>query len=128
MTWRSSADGVTTAERAVAALAEHDLTLIARVDHGKAAAGAGLVLGFTELLIFGNPRAGTPLMQAARTIGCDLPLRMLVWTDEHGETWMGYDDPHWLAERHGVTFPAVTDRMAQTLADIAAAAGETRPT
>lgn len=124
--WKSRSDGASTAVRAVAALADHDLTLIARVDHAEAAARVGLVLGFTQLLIFGNPRAGTPLMQAARTIGCDLPLRLLIWTDDADATWIGYDDPHWLAKRHGAEVPAVTDRMARTLAEIAAAASDIR--
>ena len=66
-----------------------------------AAASVGLTLRPTEALVFGNPRAGTPLMQAVQTMGIDLPLRALVWRDEAGATWLGYNDPAWLARRHG---------------------------
>ena len=56
----------------------------------------------TTVIIFGNPRAGTPLMQAQQPIGLDLPLRMLVWQDGEGKVWTSYNDPAWLAHRHGV--------------------------
>jgi uncharacterized protein (DUF302 family) len=79
------------------------LTVFARIDHSGGAAGIGLSLRFTQLLIFGNPKGGTPLMQSRQTIGIDLPLRLLVWQDERGEVWAGYDDPAYLAARHGVT-------------------------
>lgn len=125
---RSENDAAATAAAIVAALAEHDLSLVARIDHAEAAAKAGLALGPTELLIFGNPRGGTPLMQAARTIGIDLPLRMLVWTDEHAATWIGHDDPRWLARRHGMSAdsPAVA-RLAEVLRQIVTAALQTQP-
>jgi uncharacterized protein (DUF302 family) len=75
----------------------------------------------TEVLIFGNPKSGTPLMQAAQTIGIDLPLKALVWRDEKDKTWLGYNDPKWLAARHGADVG--TDRilaaMAATLAAVA---------
>ena len=56
----------------------------------------------TEVLIFGNARAGTPLMEATQTIGIDLPLKVLVWRDENGATWLSYNDPAFLAHRHGL--------------------------
>jgi uncharacterized protein (DUF302 family) len=56
----------------------------------------------TELLIFGNAKGGTPLMQAEQVIGIDLPLKALVWQDEAGVTWLSYNDPTWLAKRHGL--------------------------
>ncbi len=59
-------------------------------------------LGPTEVVIFGNPQAGTPLMQLSQRIGIDLPLKMLVWQDATGETWLAYDYPTWLATRHGI--------------------------
>ena len=59
----------------------------------------------TDLLIFGNAKGGTPLMQAVQTIGIDLPLKILVWQDAAGQTWLSYNDPHWLAKRHGSTAP-----------------------
>jgi uncharacterized protein (DUF302 family) len=93
----------------------------ARVDHAAAAAAVGFALPATEVLIFGNPRAGTPLMQAAQTIGIDLPLKALVWRDVSGATFVGYNDPHWLARRHGAEIgnEAILKAMADFLAAIA---------
>jgi uncharacterized protein (DUF302 family) len=56
----------------------------------------------TEVLLFGNPRSGTPLMQSSQTMGIDLPLKVLVWQDEGGITWLSYNDPDWVARRHGL--------------------------
>jgi uncharacterized protein (DUF302 family) len=75
---------------------------MARIDHAAAAAEVGMELAPTEVVIFGNPRAGTPLMQAAPTMVIDLPLKALVWQDGAGKTWLAYNDPAWLAARHGV--------------------------
>jgi uncharacterized protein (DUF302 family) len=74
------------------------VNIFAQIDH---AAGATSV-GPTELLIFGNPRAGTPLMQAKQTTGIDLPLKVLAWEDTSGSVWVTYNDPAWLAARHGL--------------------------
>lgn len=90
-----------TMDRLVAAVTGHGMVVLARIDHAAAAAQAGLELRPTEVLIFGNPRAGTPLMQAAQTMGIDLPLKALVWQDATGGTWLAYDEPAWLAHRHG---------------------------
>lgn len=90
-----------TMDRLVAAVTARGMAVLARIDHAAAAAKIGMALRPTEVLIFGNPRAGTPLMQASQTIGIDLPLRALVWQDEAGATWLGYNDPSWLARRHG---------------------------
>jgi uncharacterized protein (DUF302 family) len=78
------------------------LTVFVRVDHAAGAEAVGLALRPTELLLFGNARGGTPLMQANQTIGIDLPLKALVWQDEAGKTWLSYNDPGWLATRHGL--------------------------
>jgi uncharacterized protein (DUF302 family) len=78
------------------------LTVFARIDHAAGATAAGLPLRPTELLIFGNARGGTPLMQSAQTIGIDLPLKALVWQDAAGKTWLSYNGPSWLAKRHGL--------------------------
>ncbi|WP_404334723.1 DUF302 domain-containing protein [Sphingomonas sp. MMS12-HWE2-04] len=86
--------------RAEAALAARGLAPLARIDHASAAAEVGLPLAPLTLLIFGNPRAGTPLMQAQPSLGIDLPLKLLVWKAE-GAVWIGYNDPAWLVERHG---------------------------
>jgi uncharacterized protein (DUF302 family) len=78
------------------------LTVFARIDHAAGAAEVGLSLRPTELLIFGNAKGGTPLMQTAQTIAIDLPLKALIWQDASGSTWLSYNDPTWLATRHGV--------------------------
>ena len=78
------------------------LTVFARIDHAAGAAQVGLPLPPTELLIFGNAKGGTPLMQSTQTVGIDLPLKALVWQDASGSTWLSYNDPVWLAKRHGL--------------------------
>ena len=74
----------------------------AGIDHAAAAAAIGMELRPTEVLIYGNPRAGTPLMQAVQTVGIHLPLKALVWHDEGGTTRLAYNDSQWLAQPHGV--------------------------
>ena len=78
------------------------LTVFARIDHAAGAAEVALPLGPTAVLIFGNAKGGTPLMQAAQTTGIDLPLKALVWQDGAGKTWLSYNDPSWIAKRHGL--------------------------
>ena len=78
------------------------MSVLARIDHAAGAAKIGASLRPTEVLIFGNPKGGTPLMQSAQTIGLDLPLRALVWQDASGQTFLSYNDPVWLAKRHAV--------------------------
>jgi uncharacterized protein (DUF302 family) len=78
------------------------LTVFCRVDHAAGAAAVGMQLRPTTLVIFGNAKGGTPLMQASQTIGIDLPLKVLAWEDAAGQTWLGYNDPVWLTERHGI--------------------------
>ena len=94
------------------------MTVFARIDHGAGAEAVGLSLRPTELLIFGNARAGTPLMQAAQTVGIDLPLKALAWQDADGTTWLAYNDPEWFTARHGVGMhtAAVRQAMAEALA------------
>jgi uncharacterized protein (DUF302 family) len=79
-----------------------EITVFARIDHAAGAASVAMPLRPTELLIFGNPKAGTPLMQSNQTIGIDLPLKILVWQDAGGKVWLTYSDPSWLAQRHGL--------------------------
>jgi len=103
-----------------ASVVRHGMTVFARIDHAAAAKEAGMTLAPTEVLIFGNPKGGTPLMQAAQTLGIDLPLKALVWQDGAGKTWIGYNDPRWLARRHGVTgHDQQLDGMANALAAVA---------
>ena len=88
-------------DRLEAEVGARGIRVFARIDHAAGAVEAGLTLRPTELLIFGNPRAGTPLMQSVQTIGIDLPLKVLVWQDVSGKTWLSYNEPSWLAKRHG---------------------------
>ena len=81
-----------------------------------------MALNPTDLLIFGNAKGGTPLMQAVQTIGIDLPLKILVWQDAAGQTWLSYNDPHWLAKRHGIDGAAAVSGLAAALAALAQAA------
>ena len=100
VTLQSSHDVATTLERLTAALEAKGVRVFARIDHAAGAASVGLALRPATLVIFGNPAAGTPLMQAAQTVGIDLPLKALVWQDGAGDTWLSYNDPSWLAKRH----------------------------
>ncbi len=92
-----------TAERLKALLAQKGVELFADVDHAAAAGKVGLSLRPTRVLIFGNPKAGTPLMQGRQTLGLDLPLRVLVWEDEAGKVWLTYRRAEGLARQHGLT-------------------------
>jgi len=78
------------------------LIAFAHIDHAAAAAAVGLPLRPTELLVFGNASGGTPLMELVQTTGIDLPLKALVWQDASGITWLSYNDPTWIAKRHGL--------------------------
>ena len=91
-----------TMNRLEAAVQAKGMTVFARIDHAAGATAAGLSLRPTEVLIFGNAKGGTPLMNSVQTIGLDLPLKALVWQDASGDTWLSYNDPAWLAKRHGV--------------------------
>ena len=91
-----------TMDRLEADLRARGVTVFARVDHAAGAAQVGLTLRPTEVLVFGNARAGTPLMQAGQTAGLDLPLKVLVWQDEAGETRLSYTEPRWIAARHAL--------------------------
>ena len=91
-----------TMDRLEAIIKAHGMSIFARINHAALAQEAGLSLRPTEVIIFGNPRAGTPLMQANQTVGIDLPLKALVWEDHEGKVWLGYNEPQWLARRHGI--------------------------
>jgi uncharacterized protein (DUF302 family) len=99
-----SAHGATeTVERLKALLAQKGIEVFAHIDHAAGAGKVGLPLRPTQVLIFGNPKAGTPLMQGRQTIGLDLPLRALVWEDGEGKVWLTYRRVEDLARRHHVT-------------------------
>jgi uncharacterized protein (DUF302 family) len=122
ITIRSSHGPKETMDRLEADLKGKGLTVFAHVDHAAGATAVGLSLGPTDLLIFGNAKGGTPLMQAVQTIGIDLPLKILVWQDAAGQTWLSYNDPHWLAKRHGIDGAAAVSGLAAALAALAQAA------
>jgi len=83
-------------------LTQEGLTIFARIDHSGEAAKAGLEMRPTKLLVFGSPKAGTPLMQASPTLAIDLPLKALFWEDAEGKVWLTYNDPAYLQHRHDV--------------------------
>src|SRR5579862_71714 len=91
-----------TVERLKSVLQEKGITLFALVDHSGEAEKAGLKMPPTKLLIFGSPKAGTPVMLAAPSIAIDLPLKALVWQDNQSRVWVSYNDPAYLKKRHGV--------------------------
>jgi uncharacterized protein (DUF302 family) len=82
-------------------LAGKGIPMLARINHGAGAAAVGLTMKPTELLIFGNAKAGTPLMLATPTAAIDLPLKALVWEDQAGDVWVSYNSPEYLQNRHG---------------------------
>jgi uncharacterized protein (DUF302 family) len=82
-------------------LKERGVTVFARVDHSGEAEKAGLKMRPTQLLIFGSPKAGTPLMVATPSVAIDLPLKALAWEDQSGRVWLSYNAPEYLQERHG---------------------------
>jgi len=102
ITIKSSYGPEETMKRLEAEVKAKRLTVFAHVAHAAGAAAVGLPLRPTDLLIFGNANGGTPLMQSVQAIGIDLPLKALVWQDAAGDTWLSYNDPSWLAKRHGL--------------------------
>lgn len=113
-----------TMDRLEAAVRGKGMTVFARIDHAAGAAEAGLSLQPTELLVFGNAKVGTALMQAAQTMGVDLPLKALVWQDSSGKTWLSWNSPRWMARRHGADLQvdAAVQAMEAALAAVAGAA------
>jgi uncharacterized protein (DUF302 family) len=91
-----------TIDRLASTVTSKGMTVFGRIDHGAGAAQVGMPLRPTEVLIFGNAKGGTPLMQAKQTIGIDLPLKALAWEDADGKVWVTSNDPAWLARRHGL--------------------------
>jgi uncharacterized protein (DUF302 family) len=102
-------------ERLEAQIHAKGLNVFARVDHAAGAAEVGLPLAPTDLVIFGNARGGTPLMQSVQTVGIDLPLKILVWQDAGNNTWLSYNEPGWIAQRHGV---ANAETIVNKLSDV----------
>lgn len=117
---QSTFDPKETMDRVEAGIQARDLNVFARIDHAAGAAKVGLRLAPTNLIIFGNARGGTPLMQSVQTVGIDLPLKILVWQDAANNTWLSYNEPGWIAQRHGVSGAESTiNKMADLLRAIA---------
>ena len=108
-----------TLDRLEAAVTRHGMTTFARIDHGAAADKVGMELRPTVVVLFGNPRAGTPTMRATPSVAIDLPMRMLVWQDDTKETKLAYNEPAWLFRRHGIVDDGTVDVMSGVLAVIA---------
>jgi uncharacterized protein (DUF302 family) len=125
-TVQSSFAAKETMDRLEAAVKAKSLTVFARVDHAAGAAEVGLQLRPTELLIFGNARGGTPLMQANQVAGIDLPLKALVYEDAAGKVWLAYYNPDWIAQRYalGADVPATVQALAKALDALAQAAAK----
>ena len=122
---QASAHDVAETARRFRAEAEHaGFTIFAEIDHAAGAEAVGLALRPTLLLIFGAARGGTPLMQLDQVAGIDLPLKALVWRDADGAVALTYNDPAWIAERHGLGrgADAPVRAMAEGLSKLAAAA------
>jgi uncharacterized protein (DUF302 family) len=113
-----------TVDRLAAAAGRAGLQVFARIDHGGNAIAIGMPLRPTELLIFGNPAGGTPLMLDRQTAGIDLPLKALAWEDDQGRTWLTYNQARWIAQRHGLSAASATSVTAieSGLAQLTAAA------
>lgn len=111
-----------TMDRFEAVVKEKNQLVFARVDHSAGGAKVNLALRPTELLVFGNPLGGTPLMQCAQTAGIDLPMKALVWQDEAGQVWLGYNDAAYLGQRHGVPQCPALANIGKALAAFAAQA------
>jgi uncharacterized protein (DUF302 family) len=91
-----------TLERLESLLKERGVMIFARIDFSGDAGRAGLTMRPEQMLIFGNPKAGTPLLQSVPTAGLDLPLKALVWEDAAGQTRIAYNDPQYIIQRHGL--------------------------
>lgn len=107
-----------TMDKLEAVVKERGLNVFARIDHAAGARKIGKSLRPTEVLIFGNPQGGTPFMECAQSLGIDLPLKALVWEDTESRTWIGYNDPAYLAARHGVEDCAVVPNLQAALKSV----------
>lgn len=121
VTVRSPHGQAETLNRLEAQVRQRNLAVVARIDHAVGAQRIGQTLRPTEVMIFGNPQAGTPLMQCAQGAGIELPMKALVWTDAAGQTWLGWNDPAWIVHRHGGGDCPAAENVRKALAAIAEA-------
>ena len=131
----SAADGVQnvrsqfsvkkTADRMERILREKGMTIFNRIKHSESAGEVGIELRETELIIFGNPKAGSPLMKCQQSIALDLPQKVLIWQDENNKVWLSYNDPRYLKKRHHVAnCEKVISKIGNVLADITKTASD----
>ena len=112
-----------TADRLESVLKEKSMTVFARIKHSDGAEKAGINLRPTELIIFGNPNVGAPLMKCNQTVGIDLPQKALIWKDDSGQVWLTYNDPQYLSKRHELSACAETiTKVEKALSNFAKAA------
>ncbi len=123
ITVQSNHDVATTADKLESVLNNKGMTVFTRINHAEGAKKANLELRPTEVVIFGNPKVGTPLMLCSQTTALDLPQKALIWEDEKGQTWLSYNDPEYLKERHNIEgCDAVIGKVKGALAKFAGAA------
>lgn len=118
---KSPYDAKQTMNRLEEIVKQRGLTVFARIDHAAGAAKIGKPLRPTELLIFGNPQGGTPLMECAQSVGIDLPLKALIWEDAAGQVWLGYNEPAYLMKRHETHACNATENVKKALVSISEA-------
>ena len=123
ITVKSAHDVQATADRLQQALEAKGMTLFARIDHAQGAKKVGKELRPTELLIFGNPKVGAPLMQCGQSVAIDLPMKALVWEDADGQVWFTYNSPAYLQRRHAIEgCEPVLNKIDKALANFSKAA------
>ncbi|MGB5445221.1 MAG: DUF302 domain-containing protein [Psychromonas sp.] len=109
-----------TADRMEIILKEKGMTLFNRINHAQGASNVGIELRDTELIIFGNPKVGSPLIQCQQSVAIDLPQKALIWEDANGKVWISYNDPRYLEKRHNITgCEEVLSKVENALAGIA---------
>ena len=120
---KSSHDVKVTADRLEDILNKKGMNVFIRINHAAGAKKIGKQLRPTELVVFGNPKVGTPLMQCSQSVGIDLPQKALIWQDDKGQVWLSYNDPNYLALRHGLSQCAeVIKKIEKALGNFAKAA------
>ena len=120
---KSAHDVKMTADRLENVLKTKGMRVFIRIDHAQGGQTVGKILRPTEVIIFGNPKVGTPLMQCSQSVAIDLPQKALVWEDEAGQVWLSYNDPEYLAKRHKIKgCGEVLNKVAKALNNFAMAA------
>ncbi len=120
---KSSHEVKATADRLENTLKQKGMTVFIRINHAEGAQKVGKKLRPTELVVFGNPKVGTPLMLCSQSTALDLPQKALIWEDEQGQVWLSYNDPNYLVERHRITGCAeVIKKTEKALSNFAKAA------